>query len=407
MVVERLPYPTKRIKEGKTKIIIPDPDAYRRKDGVYEPAWAPVFYNPRMRFNRHLAVLFANVYRELAGLERLIVVEPLTGSGVRAIRYAVEAGARVYAADIDPDAVHLARINVENNGVLDSVTVEHADANEYLARLKREGIRPSIVDIDPFGSPIPFIDTAIQSISVRGVLAVTATDTAPLSGTHPRALRRRYDVKPARTAWEKEQAVRILAGYIIRRAASHDYGTRILLAYYADYYVRIYAEIRRGASRADESLSMLGYGVYCPYCGYTGYTDTLSHQCPYCCGSLQAVGPLYRGPLCDPELVKRMRRLAEEKSTMLSEHRRITRLLEQLEAECSITKPYYRLDKLCSILHMNMPKLAQVVNALRIRGYKAARTHFDPRGFKTDAPHPEVVNNLIELQTRLDRGYSH
>ena len=34
------------------------------------------------------------------------------------------------------------------------------------------------IDLDPFGSPVGFLDTAIQSISRSGVLEVTATDTA-------------------------------------------------------------------------------------------------------------------------------------------------------------------------------------------------------------------------------------
>lgn len=398
VALHELPYPTKRIREGGVEILIPDPNAYRRSDGVYEPAWAPVFYNPRMGFNRDIAVILAAAYRELAGLEKLVVVEPLAGSGVRALRYAVEAGAYVYAADIDPDAVHLARINIDINGVTDRVKIERADANEFMAKLRRSGVKPSIVDLDPFGSPAPFIDVAIQSIGVRGVLAATATDTAPLSGAHSRALRRRYDVKPARTAWEKEQAVRILAGYIIRRAASHEYGARILLAYYADYYVRVYAELRRGAGRADDSLSSLGYGAYCPYCGYTGYIQQPDTRCPYCSAPLQATGPLYTGPLCDPRLVQLMRRIAEERRRTLSDYERVAKLLSRLGEECSIVKPYYRLDRLCSLLRMNMPKPAKVVEALRYKGYRATLTHFDPRGFRTDAPHPVVVNTLVEMR---------
>ena len=36
------------------------------------------------------------------------------------------------------------------------------------------------IDLDPFGSPVGFLDTAIQSISRVGVLEVTATDIAAL-----------------------------------------------------------------------------------------------------------------------------------------------------------------------------------------------------------------------------------
>jgi tRNA (guanine26-N2/guanine27-N2)-dimethyltransferase len=395
-----LPYPTTRVREGLAEIVVPDPNAYRRPDGVYEPAWAPVFYNPRMAFNRDIAMVFARAYARLRGVAEPIVIEPLAGTGVRAIRYALEASARVYASDIDSDAVSLARINVELNRVSDRVSVTRADANRYMEQLREEGVKPHLVDIDPFGTPIPFIDSAIHLTRVRGVIAATATDTAPLSGTHARALRRKYDVIPGRLAWEKEQAVRILVGYVVRRMASHEYGGRVLLAYYADHYVRIYIELWRGAGRADKTLEQLAYGVWCPSCNYVGYQDLPEpRRCPYCGTPLQLVGPLYRGPLCDLELVKAMREEAQ-KMSWLTDQKRAISLLEQLEAECGIVKPYYRLDRICSMLRRSMPKVAEVVEELRSMGYRASRTHFDPRGFKTEAPHPVVVETVYRLARR-------
>ena len=37
------------------------------------------------------------------------------------------------------------------------------------------------IDVDPFGSPITFIDGALQALGRVGVLEVTATDTAALT----------------------------------------------------------------------------------------------------------------------------------------------------------------------------------------------------------------------------------
>ena len=392
-----LTFPLEEVREGKAKILVPRISDYRRSDGVYEPAWAPVFYNPRMSFNRDLAILFALAYRRLAGLDTLTVVEPLSGTGVRAIRYALEADANVVANDIDPTAFQLAQLNVERNNATNRVKLYNLDANELLSSLKRRKIRPSIIDIDPFGSPAPFLDTAIQAIGRRGVIAVTATDAAPLSGTHLRALRRRYDVRPGRTAWEKEQAVRVLAGYIIRRAACYEYGTRILLAYFADYYVRIIALLEKGAGRADKSLQQLAAGAYCPYCSYTGYTEEAAPAtCPACGGHLTTVSPIYNGPLCDQETVSLMLTYAK-KADWLENKDRAIKLLETLLEECSITRPYYRIDRVASVLRTNMPKPRHVVEALRVRGYQAALTHFDTRAVKTTAPHALVLETVRSL----------
>jgi len=46
---------TQEVVEGKAKILIPDPSQYTR-EGKFDPAWSPVFYNQRMVFNRYLSI---------------------------------------------------------------------------------------------------------------------------------------------------------------------------------------------------------------------------------------------------------------------------------------------------------------------------------------------------------------
>ena len=48
-----------------------------------------------------------------------------------------------------------------------------------------------IAVVDPFGSPVPFIQSAIRGCRRKGILAITATDTAPLAGAHAPKCRRR------------------------------------------------------------------------------------------------------------------------------------------------------------------------------------------------------------------------
>ena len=48
------------------------------------------------------------------------------------------------------------------------------------------------IEIDPFGSPTDFLESSIVRLSRRGILAVTATDTAPLCGTYPNTCKRKY-----------------------------------------------------------------------------------------------------------------------------------------------------------------------------------------------------------------------
>ena len=65
------------------------------------------------------------------------------------------------------------------------------------------------IDVDPFGSPNPFLDAAIKRIARDGILAVTATDTAPLCGTYTNACRRKYWAVPLRNELMHEIGIRI------------------------------------------------------------------------------------------------------------------------------------------------------------------------------------------------------
>ena len=67
--------------------------------------------------------------------------------------------------------------------VVGGVRILREDLRQVLAREAFQWI-----DLDPFGSPMPFLDGAIQAIGRRGVLAVTATDTG-LRSVAPHGMR--------------------------------------------------------------------------------------------------------------------------------------------------------------------------------------------------------------------------
>ena len=53
-----------------------------------------------------------------------------------------------------------------------------------------------MVDIDPFGTPSPFIESAAISAKAGGMLCVTATDTSALCGTYKEPCIRKYNSMP-------------------------------------------------------------------------------------------------------------------------------------------------------------------------------------------------------------------
>ncbi len=389
------------IREGLARIYIPNPDMYRRPDGVFEPAWAPVFYNPRMAFNRDIAILFLRVISKYLKLEK--VYEPLAGTGVRGIRIALEVGevGEVIINDIDKEAHELMKLNVKLNDLESKITIENRDANELMYHHYSQGIRASYVDIDPFGSPAPFVRSSLLLTRRRGYAAYTATDIAPLCGKYPKKALRRYHVLVIKTDFEREVALRSLISYIIRCGAEQDVAPRPVLAYYADHYLRAYFRIEKSASSANRLLTELGYINYCPKCLYREVHQeypltAVSTQCPRCGTKLIPLGPLWLGNLASRDLVKEM--IDElSKTTWLCEYKRSQDLLNKVLRELDVEVPYYyRIDAVCSRIKIHIPKMQDLISCIGSRGYRAVRTHFDERGIRTNAP-IDVVEDCVRF----------
>jgi len=170
-------FPSETIKEGKVKVLVPKLKAFVTEPSEYAPSKAPVFYNPVMEFNRDLSVLALLAYQNMAN-RKIRICEPLASSGIRGLRYAAEIRgvAKVLINDINTQAVKLAKHNVELNNVQDRVRVSHKDANCLLSCHGKPRQRFDVVDLDPFGTPVPYIDSAIRALHNKGLFALTATD---------------------------------------------------------------------------------------------------------------------------------------------------------------------------------------------------------------------------------------
>lgn len=393
-------FPTETIKEGKVKVVVPKLSAYIKKPSDYAPSKAPVFYNPTMELNRDLAVLVLQTHQKLLGRE-LSVCEPLTGCGLRGARFAVEVKGikKVILNDIKPEAAKVAGFNVELNDVADRVEVTNEDANLFLSKHAAPRKRFDYIDIDPFGPPVPYMDSAIRSLCNHGLLALTATDMAPLCGVHPRACLRKYGGVPLRTEYCHELAVRLVAGCLTMMAAKHEIGINVVFSHSIDHYVRAYAVVNYGAKVADKSVQQIGYILHCFSCFHretvTGITSPLNYVCPSCGAKLSVAGPLWLGRIADKNFCFLMGNEAKERS--LRQEKRIlkTLTLVQNEAEAQVT--YYAVDRICDKLNLPVPPQKKVLDRIKKEGFQAVLTHFNSRGFRTEAPADiikEIITNL-------------
>jgi tRNA (guanine26-N2/guanine27-N2)-dimethyltransferase len=87
----------------------------------------------------------------------------------------------------------------------------------------------------------------------------------------------------------------------------------------------------------------------------------------------------------------------ETKERSLRQEKRIlkTLALVQNEAEAQVT--YYTVDKICDKLNLPVPPQKKVLDRLRKDGFQAVLTHFNSRGFRTDAPTDTVKEIITDL----------
>lgn len=389
----RLGFPVELLAEGKAKVWTP-------KRGKALPSRLPVFYNPVMELNRDMAVLALQAFQQSLNRE-VDVCEPLTGCGVRGIRFALEVEGikHVFLNDISEKAATLAEKNVEENGVEKLVSVKNSDANLFLSQHAAPRMRFDYVDVDPFGSPVPYMDSAVRAMRDDGLIALTATDMAPLCGVHPRACVRKYGGKPLRTEYCHELAIRLLTGSLASTAARHDVGVRLVFCHSTDHYIRVYAVTSYGAQKADSSIREMGYVLHCFNCFHretaNGLFTSLKQECPECHGKLSLAGPLWLGKIFDKDFIAKMQKELSKKK--LKQEKRISKLLFLTENEADAPATYYVIDKICDKYELPAPSTESITKQLEKAG-RAMLTHFHKRGIKTNAAE-KTVKEIIMKET--------
>ncbi len=390
------------ITEGLASILVPQTILKTGESSEKSRSKAPVFYNPIMEMNRDSAILVAeNLHQRLK--RSLSVCEPMCGTGVRGIRLALETSGveNLLLGDMSYQAVKLAEENIKINGLRDKIRVRWIEANLLLALHSKPLARFDYTDIDPYGTPSPFIDTAVRASRRDGIVALTATDMAPLCGVNVRACLRKYGSRSIRTSYSHEIALRILAGAFIRGAAIHEVASKPVFGYYADHYVRLYMGLGKGKKRVDKILQGIGYILHCRKCrNIDSVKGTLQVNCYYCsnCKSeVEISGPLWLGDLADVSFCSEMLEISN--NSLISSNRRLINIIKMVREEVGFPPGFYILDELCSDVGISSKPIEPVINRLKDSGYNATNSHANPRGLKTDASIETIKRIILDVFT--------
>jgi len=383
---------TKIIYEGDMQIKVPLPDDL----STFPPSSAAVFYNPEMELNRDITVALISgfIKRKEADLDKLSYVDVMAATGIRGVRIASEVGLRCHLNDWNEDAYQLINDNIKLNGLEDLCTTSHQNANTLLHQESY-----NIVDVDPFGSPAPFLDSAARS--ARSLLCVTATDTAPLCGAHLKSGIRKYAALPLNTEYHREMGARVLLGAITRALARRDKGTKVLLTHATRHYVRTYVEIVYGVKAADGAMEELGFIAHCSNCGFRawehGLVPQLESDCPMCQKTLKFAGLLWLGNIQDADFCQVV--LDELENRKPGKLRQAAKIVSFCKEELNIPT-YYDQHWLSKKLKISPVPIDDLIAALKTAGFNASRTHFTGTGFKTDAGFEKINEILIACNNR-------
>ncbi|MFC2153884.1 tRNA (guanine(10)-N(2))-dimethyltransferase [Candidatus Altiarchaeota archaeon] len=355
----------KAVVEGKTRLKVPVVDSISKSNVV--------FYNPVMSFDRDINVAVARLVKPET------YADILAGSGARGIRVAKEVGAHVFLNDLNPSGVKLIEKNLKLNEVVGDVSC--LDANRFLNEREE---RFEWVDVDPFGTPSPFVDSALRSVKNGGVLAVTATDTSALCGTYPRACRRKYDSLSLRTDYYNELGLRILIGFVARQATKHDLGISVLLSYSHRHFFRAYLKVFLGNRAVKDTLKNVSHISHCFGCLERRYgkLDDLGVDCN-CGQESNSAGPLWRGAFADPKFCSKI--VSELNCLDFSSLSRYVKMVSQVGEEQNVAKPYMNIHKFFSKRGASSKRMDEVFNLLESNGFSVSRTHFSGVGLRTDA----------------------
>lgn len=334
----------KEIIEGKTKVSVPIETKVSRK--------LPVFYNSLMKFNRDTSILVLKHFKK----ENMQIALPLAGTGVRGVRFLKELPKgiikEVFFNDNSENAINLIKKNLELNNIKDKFSISHNDANIFLVN----GFGFDYIDVDPFGSPNPFLSNSIMRLSRDGILGVTATDTSALSGTYKNACRRKYWAEPNRDELMHETGLRILIRKVQLIGMDFEKALIPVYSYSKDHYMRVFFRCEKGRKKCDELLKQFGM--------------------------FEKTGPMWLGPLKEIKLKFNIKdNINNEFINLINDEIDVVGFYD--------VHAFAKKEKIGPL-----PKIDDLLELIKKRKYIASRTHFSPTAIKTNMPKEEFITCL-------------
>ena len=350
------------------------------------------FINPKAKFSRDATIAYLKLLKAPKN-----ILDATSATGIRGIRYMKELNPEyVTFLEINKSVYPYLKKNLVSNGINPDNAV-NLSFQEFCN--DPESSKFDVIDVDPFGSPAPYVFDSMKIARNGSILCFTATDTAVLCGAHKQACIKSYDSVPMHNELGHEAGLRIMIGFIARIAAQFNYGIDVGLSFSYLHYLRVILSLRHGATNANSSIKNMGFAYKCQKCGWHyseyGQLPTKS-KCDSCGSAIETSGKLWLGALHDDTKPSDLRasiskvNAADEKGS---------RFMELISSEPNIPF-YYSIPKLTKI--MGLPSVSEfsVIEDLKSKGYIASSTHMEKNCIKTDAGIDAIKESIKALLKR-------
>lgn len=342
-----------KVREGLVEIYIPKISTELgpgKKGGGY--------YSKPMIFSRDLTVM---VLKALDN-QSIKALDGLASSGIRGLRIAKEAGIKIDLNDKSQYAVNLIRRNMELNDI--DLNVTQMDLNCLLQSKKYD-----YIDIDPYGSFAPYLESAVESINNGGIMGITTTDLPNFTGTNKIKGLKKYGSIGIRNYLKQEAGLRIMLAYIAKVAVANNMGIEPLVSVYRDYYYRAFIRFKKGMKYSTMTLNNV-------------QTISMASLMP------RHYGPFWIGDLHNLEFTKKLKN-----ETYFESYKIIEKYSEYFNLENMLF--FYSTEDFCNRLNVSQVKVETVISRLKSMGFNASRTQFDPLGIKTHASYIKMKEAIL------------
>ena len=354
------------VTEGKTRLYVPHTDF--KGPGKK----SSVFYNPAMEFSRDITVIVMN------SLKPKNALDGLSGTGARGVRIANETDIQhVVLNEVNRDAYKVILKNIELNSLKNAVAV-----CKNLNVLLSENNDYQYIDIDPYGSPVYFVDSAFRSVKKECFFGITATDTATLCGVYQKACIKKYFSVPLHCGFMNEIGIRILLYYLSREGMKYNFYIQPLLVYSTNYYFRVYIYAKKNASIANKMLEKIGYVVYNTHTDEREICEEKIHK-----PNWSTSGPIWIAELYDIEFLDKLNKID---FSGFNTAKKLKKMIDLWREEAIADALYYNIHHISRILKCSPPQINKLICRLKECGFFASKTHFSHLGIKTSAKIDEI-----------------